>query len=71
MSTHEEDEMEDLRSTVYTFPTSVQSVIEQVRIYVNLTFDVYLLILISTYSILYVVNEKELLFNSFHLLKIY
>lgn len=32
MSTHEEDEIEDLRSTVYTFPSSVQSVIEQVRI---------------------------------------
>ncbi|XP_033212020.1 vacuolar protein sorting-associated protein 53 homolog isoform X2 [Belonocnema kinseyi] len=30
MRTNEEDEIEDLRSTVYTFPSSVQSVIEQV-----------------------------------------
>ncbi|XP_015124851.1 vacuolar protein sorting-associated protein 53 homolog [Diachasma alloeum] len=30
MGTHEEDEVEELQSTVYTFPESVQSVIEQV-----------------------------------------
>lgn len=31
MGTHEEDDIEELQSTVYTFPTSVQTVIEQVR----------------------------------------
>ncbi|EZA62262.1 vacuolar protein sorting-associated protein 53 homolog [Ooceraea biroi] len=30
MENHEEDDLEELRSTVYTFPPSVQSVIEQV-----------------------------------------
>lgn len=31
MEGHEEDELEDLHSTVYTFPPNVQNVIEQVR----------------------------------------
>lgn len=31
MGTHEEDDIEELQSTVYTLPASVQSVIEQVR----------------------------------------
>jgi len=36
MENHEEDDLEELRSTVYTFPPSVQSVIEQVRSVMNL-----------------------------------
>lgn len=37
MEGHEEDELEDLHSTVYTFPPNVQNVIEQVRMTVRLS----------------------------------
>lgn len=36
MENHEEDDLEELRSTVYTFPQNVQNVIEQVRFLGNL-----------------------------------
>lgn len=35
MEGHEEDDLEDLRSTIYTFPPNVQNVIEQVRFTTN------------------------------------
>lgn len=35
MENHEEDDLEELRSTVYTFPPDVQNVIEQVRLVVS------------------------------------
>jgi len=35
MENHEEDELEELRSTVYTFPPNVQNVIEQVKSIAN------------------------------------
>lgn len=41
MGTNEEDEMEELQSTVYTFPESVQSVIEQVIIYNIFKFNIF------------------------------
>lgn len=36
MENHEEDDLDELRSTVYTFPQNVQNVIEQVRFLANL-----------------------------------
>lgn len=35
MEGHEDDELEDLNSTIYTFPPNVQNVIEQVRLITN------------------------------------
>lgn len=43
MENHEEDDLDELRSTVYTFPQSVQDVIEQVRHVVNLLSNCYLM----------------------------
>lgn len=37
MNGHEEDDLEDLNSTVYTFPPNVQNVIEQVKYTVKLS----------------------------------
>lgn len=37
MEGHEEDDLDDLNSTVYTFPPNVQNVIEQVKFIMKLS----------------------------------
>lgn len=62
MEGHEEDELEDLHSTIYTFPPNVQNVIEQVRLTIQLSKYTLTLILNEQLTFSYLVKYYDLFF---------